>query len=427
MFRDSVIEDYANQHEVVALCDTNAHRLDLSAQTIPKNGTNGVATYDASDFDRLITEQRPNTIVVTTPDFLHDVYIEKAFKAGCNVICEKPMTISLEKLKNIINAQKKYGKSVTVTFNYRYSPARTQIKELLQNGVIGDITAVDFRWHLDRVHGADYFRRWHRQKENSGGLLVHKSTHHFDLLNWWIDSTPTQVSATGRRLFYRPETAIEFGLEGRGQRCSDCQVATKCELKLNLTEHPELQELYVDGEHIDGYHRDQCVFDEEIDIEDTIQAHIRYANGASANYSMVAYSPWEGLEIVFQGTKGEIVHRHVEVHGVFGGKRERAVDAVTTRVHLAGKPPEDLNIWKGEGAHGGADPVMLATIFDKKNTQPDPFARAANHIMGGWSILTGIAANKSIETGNMVDIDTMLSSHEINLPRPKNMAEASVL
>ena len=58
-------------------------------------------------------------------------------------------------------------------------PARTQIKDMLMSGAIGEIVAVDFSWHLDRVHGADYFRRWHRYKERSGGLLVHKSTHHF--------------------------------------------------------------------------------------------------------------------------------------------------------------------------------------------------------------------------------------------------------
>lgn len=140
----------------------------------------------------------------------------------------------------------------------------------------------------------------------------------------------------------------------------------------------------------------------------------------------MAYSPWEGLEIIFQGTKGEIRHRHIEVHGVFGGKREQAKDAVTTSLHLAGKMVEDLDVWQGEGAHGGADPVMLDQIFNHQ-AQPDKYNRAANHVMGGWSILTGIAANKSIETGNMVDIDTMLRSHEIDLPRPKNMAEASGL
>ena len=416
MFRDSVAEDYADQHEIVALCDTNAHRLSQAAEAISKPGTNGVATYLAGDFDRLIAEQKPDTVVVATPDFLHADYIVRAFEAGCDVICEKPLTIDLSRLKMIVDAQARTGRQVKVTFNYRYSPARTQIKELISSGAIGTVTAVDFRWHLDRVHGADYFRRWHRQKETSGGLLVHKSTHHFDLLNWWLGTVPTDVLASGRRVFYRPEMALELGLEGRGARCAHCPVAHKCDFELNMAEDQALKSLYLDAEADDGYFRDLCVFDEEIGIEDTMQAHIRYASGVTANYTLTAYSPWEGLEIKFQGTKGDITHRHVEVHGVFGGERAHAdEDAISTELHLAGEAPRLLDVPKAKGHHGGADPVMLGYIFDPQNMEPDRYNRASDHVAGAWSILTGIAANASIESGSLVNIQSMLRARGIKL------------
>ncbi|MDO1583020.1 Gfo/Idh/MocA family protein [Rhizobium oryzicola] len=418
MFRDSVIQDYADKHDIVALCDTNAHRLNQAAEAASKPGTNGVATYLAQDFDRLITEQKPDTVVVATPDFLHADYIVRAFEAGCDVICEKPLTIDLTRLKMIVDAQARTGRKVKVTFNYRYSPARTQIRELIASGTIGTVTAVDFRWHLDRVHGADYFRRWHRQKENSGGLLVHKSTHHFDLLNWWLSTVPTEVFASGRRVFYRPEMAVELGLEGRGSRCADCPVADKCDFRLDLAADQNLKSLYLDAEGDDGYFRDRCVFDAEIGIEDTMQAHIRYASGVTANYTLTAYSPWEGLEIKFQGTKGDITHRHVEVHGVFGGERAHAdEDAISTELHLAGQLPRMLEVPKAKGHHGGADPVMLGYIFDPENMEPDRYNRASDHVGGSWSILTGIAANASIETGSVVHIEQMLRARGIVLPR----------
>jgi predicted dehydrogenase len=103
----------------------------------------------------MIAEQKPDTVIVTVPDYLHHEYIVRALKQGCNVITEKPMTTDLGKLKSVLDAQRETGKNVTVTFNYRYSPARTQLKDILLSGVIGDIQAVDFRWYLDRVHGAD--------------------------------------------------------------------------------------------------------------------------------------------------------------------------------------------------------------------------------------------------------------------------------
>ncbi|MBP2550990.1 putative dehydrogenase [Neorhizobium galegae] len=416
MFRDAVTEDYADRHEIVALCDSNPHRLSEAAKAVSKPGTNGVATYLAGDFDRLIAEQRPDTVVVATPDFLHADYIVRAFEAGCDVICEKPLTIDLSRLKMIVDAQARTGRQVKVTFNYRYSPARTQIKELISSGVIGTVTAVDFRWHLDRVHGADYFRRWHRQKENSGGLLVHKSTHHFDLLNWWLGTVPTEVLASGRRVFYRPETAVEMGLQDRGPRCALCPVADACPVRLDLAADENLRALYLEAEHEDGYFRDLCVFDEEIGIEDTMQAHIRYASGVTANYTLTAYSPWEGLEIKFQGTKGEITHRHVEVHGVFGGVRDHAdEEAITTELHLAGERPRLLDVPKAQGSHGGADPVMLGYIFNPEGMEPDRYGRASDHVAGAWSILTGIAANASIDTGSVVHIQPMLRARNIRI------------
>ena len=63
----------------------------------------------------------------------------------------------------------------------RTSPPRTQVKDILMSGVIGDVLSVDFHWMLNTHHGADYFRRWHRNKKNSGGLMVHKASHHFDV------------------------------------------------------------------------------------------------------------------------------------------------------------------------------------------------------------------------------------------------------
>ena len=95
---------------------------------------------------------------------------------------------------------------VTVTFNYRFTPYVSKIKELISKGAIGKILSVDFEWILDARHGADYFRRWHRNKANSGGLLVHKATHHFDLVNWLINQEPETVFAFGGLNFYGPKT-----------------------------------------------------------------------------------------------------------------------------------------------------------------------------------------------------------------------------
>ncbi len=418
MFRRAVTETYGKSNELVGLCDINPKRLALAAGKVPLVKGNGVATYKPAEFSGMISEQTPETVIVTVPDYLHHEYIVAAMRQGCDVITEKPMTIDLAKLKMILDAQKETGRKVTVTFNYRYTPARTQLKDILLSGAIGDITAVDFRWYLDRVHGADYFRRWHRYKDCSGGLLVHKATHHFDLLNWWIGSSPATVHANGKRDFYKPEMAVELGLGGRGERCHTCPVSKSCVFKLDLADDIALKELYLDAEDEDGYFRDRCVFDDDITIEDTMQVQVSYANKVSLNYTLTAYAPWEGLEVKFYGTKGELFHRHIEVHGVFGGKRARMETGnMTTLLHQAGREPVDVEVWTGQGAHGGADPVMLSYLFDADTVGPDPYNRSSSQVDGAWSILTGISANKSIATGEVVVVDKMLTDTGISLPQ----------
>ena len=417
MYRHAITETHADGNTLVALCDSNPTRLALSASQVCPQPGNGIATYRADEFDRMIAEQQPDTVIVTVPDSLHHEYIVRSLRAGCDVMTEKPMTIDLGKLKAVLDAQRSTGRNVTVTFNYRYTPARTQIKDLLMSGAIGEIQAVDFRWHLDRVHGADYFRRWHRYKDKSGGLLVHKSTHHFDLMNWWTASTPKAVAANGKRAFYTPQMAAELGLAERWPRCHGCPVFSKCDYRLDIEADEGLNELYLEAEADDGYLRDRCVFDADITIEDTMQVEVLYANGVLLNYTLCAYSPWEGLEIIFQGTKGELRHRHIEVHGVFGGTRAHADDATTTTLHLAGDHPRDIPVWTGKGDHGGADPVMLGYLFDAAGMEPDRYNRASSHREGAWSILTGIAANMSIAGAGRVDVDDMLHEAGIELSR----------
>lgn len=409
MYREALAETPIGEgNELVALCDTNPLRLALSAGRVPRQSGNGIATYLASEFDRMIAEQRPDRVVVTTPDYLHDEYIVRALRSGCDVITEKPMTTSLGKLRAIVEAQRETGRNVTVTFNYRYNPAHTQLKDLLMGGAIGDITSVDFRWHLDRVHGADYFRRWHRYKDRSGGLLVHKSTHHFDLVNWWVASRPKTVAALGKRVFYTPGTAAGLGLGGHGERCLDCPVAARCDYRLDIGADSELRALYLEAEDADGYYRDRCVFAPDITIEDNMQVQVRYANDVFMNYTLNAHSPWEGYEIIFYGTKGELTHKHVGVHGTFGGERHHADAADTmTMLHVHGKPAETREVWSGEGDHGGGDPVMLAYLLDGGRMGADRYERGSTQVDGAWSILTGLAANRSMETGEVVDLARM--------------------
>ncbi len=335
---------------------------------------------------------------------------------GCDVITEKPMTIDEEKCQRIIDTQKKTGKRCTVTFNYRYAPVRTQVKELLMSGVIGNILSVDFHWMLDREHGADYFRRWHRNKVNSGGLMVHKATHHFDLVNWWLSTTPKSVFAMGHRRFYTPNTADRFGLTKRGERCHVCPELSRCAFSLDLESFKELKRLYLENEGYDGYFRDQCVFSDKIDIEDTMVATVDYDCGAKLSYSLNAFMPWEGYTVVFNGTKGRLEPKCAEQVYISGTVSDPGVlkkEGTWIKIYPLFEPAYEIEIWGGEGGHGGADPIMLEDIFKPEHTL-DKYMRKADHRAGAYSILCGIAANISMRTGKLIHIENLV--HDLGKP-----------
>ena len=406
MFQEAVLDTFASNCRMVGYCDNNAGRLASAVEHAREHGTE-LKGYPAEDFDKMIAETRPECVIVTTRDCFHDEYICRAMELGCDVISEKPMTTDEKKCARILETQKRTGRKVTVTFNYRYSPPRTQLKDLLMSGVIGEVLSVDFHWLLDTSHGADYFRRWHRNKENSGGLLVHKATHHFDLINWWLSTVPETVSATGDRRFYLPETADRYGLTERSERCHDCAEAAKCRFRLDMAGNEGLKGLYLDHESHDGYLRDRCVFSSEIDIEDIMNVMVRYRNGATLSYSLNAFMPWEGHIVSINGSRGRIEHRceetvYVNGDGTVPGALKK--EGTWTRVYPHWQPAYEVDVWQAEGGHGGADPVMLCYIFDPANQVEDKYMRASDQRAGAWSIMTGVAANHSIDEGCPVRI-----------------------
>jgi len=256
MFRDAVLKTYADTCELVALCDINPLRM----QAWQKSDELDLPCYAPADFEKMIEEQKVDVVIVTTIDRTHHTYICRAMEAGCDVITEKPMTVDAERCRQILETQKRTGKKLTVTFNYRYAPRNSKVKELLQSGVIGTVTSVHFEWMLDTNHGADYFRRWHRDKRNSGGLLVHKSTHHFDLVNWWLSSRPETVMAMGELRFYGRENAEKRGEPSTYVRGTGDAAAVGDPFALDMSKEDEMKTLYYDCESADGYRRDQNVF-----------------------------------------------------------------------------------------------------------------------------------------------------------------------
>jgi predicted dehydrogenase len=402
----ALARDFRDTSELVAFCDLNQTRMDYSnALLVNKYNYHAIPTYKADKFDEMIQNEKPDIVIVTSMDRTHHKYIIRAMELGCDVISEKPMTIDENKCQEILDAIKRTGRNLRVTFNYRYAPHNTKIREIIMNDIIGQVNSVHFEWLLNTQHGADYFRRWHRDKRNSGGLLVHKSTHHFDLMNFWLGSHPKTVFAMGDLMFYGRENAEKRGITEFYQRAHGSEIVKNDPFAIHLEDNPHLKKLYLDAEHEDGYQRDQSVFGDGISAEDTMAVMVRYLNRTMMTYSLNAYLPWEGYNVVFNGTKGRLEVKVVEQSYVNSGgdkANEGAVKGIYIWVYPQFGTPYRVELEQAKGGHGGGDPVLLNDLFG--TPVPDPFHRAASHVDGAMSILTGIAANIAIRTGQPVDV-----------------------
>ena len=413
MFQDAIEGKYPKHAQLVAICDTNPGRLDYALNRSKRNGNpNPPAKYAAADFDKMLAEAKPQVVIVTTVDCFHHEYIVGTLNAGLDVITEKPMTNTAERCQQVLDAVERNKRHCRVTFNYRYSPPRTQIKDILMSGEIGEVLSVDFQWLLNTHHGADYFRRWHGTKKFSEGLLLHKSTHHFDMMNWWLGAMPVSVMATGKREFYTPAMAKRMGLRGAHERCLTCDEKDKCSFYLNLEDNGNLKALYLDNEKHDGYFRDQCVWRDDHDIEDTMNVLVNYDNKVTLNYSLNAFNAWEGYTVAFNGTKGRLEHSAVEsiyVSGTAttqGAIMEKGIRTVI--IPLRGSA-QAIKPWSGSGGgHGGGDARLLDELF-LPETPPDKYLRAADERAGAASILIGIAANKSMQSNQLVKIADLVT------------------
>ncbi len=389
MFGTSVVAEYPDIIEFVGLCDINPGRVAYARDLMKVN----CPVY--TDFDKMLKEVNADILIVTTTDSTHDEFVIKGLEKGVKVISEKPLTTDEKKCQAILDAERRTGNKVIVTFNMRYQAYVRKVWELLRSGEIGEIKSVDLNWYLDTSHGASYFRRWHGLRDIGGTLLVHKATHHFDTLNYWVDSEPEEVFAYGSLDFYgQKNSRISH------THCRECPYKTECRFYWDITQSSSMMRLYADHEKHDGYLRDGCVFRKEIDIYDTMAVQYRYANNVPVNYSLTAFSPYEGYRVAINGTKGRL-DSWIQQSMPTGVKPYQEI----TIMNLFGNV-KTIKVMPQAGGHGGADPQLKDRLFRYPDAT-DHYRQSAGSRDGVMSALIGIAARNSIETGKLIKISDL--------------------
>ena len=410
MYLDAMAGAHRDDAELVGMLEPNPGRLAFHLAQLADAGLDvgSVVQGVPDDLERVVAETRADRVIITSPDFSHADLIVRSLDAGADVVVEKPLTIVPESTRRIAAAVERTGRQVVVTHNYRYSPRNSALKELIKSGAVGRPLSVTFEWVLDTAHGADYFRRWHRDKTKSGGLLIHKASHHFDLINWLLADAPTRVYARGGVRFYGSDNADARGLPARPERGTHDGQHSPWEL--DLRHDPRLKALYLDNESYDGYHRDQDVFGPGITTEDNLAVVVDYESGVTLSYALNAHSPWEGYRIAVNGTEGraelDVIERAAVLTDDEGSVVLDPSAQLASTVRTGGErltlqrhweAAQDVKIESGEGGHGGGDALLLADVFS--GVGEDWLERPSTWVDGVRSIAVGMAGNESLRTG----------------------------
>ena len=402
--------DYSAHGELVGLLDLDRERLAAF------NERAGVAipTYGPADFDRMVAETAPDVVIVAGPDGTHAEQIVRALEHDLQVITEKPMVISCEQARAVIAAERRSRGAVRVTHNVRYPYAHQQIKRMVLDGLLGRITNVELVWNVDTYHGASYFYRWNRDRAQSGGLTITKGCHHFDLVNWWLDDRPAQVFAYGALNYYGADSPHSpskrdgraYSVEEQLERCPYYRRWRPA------IEAPPDDPLLVRSQALGlpneaQYPRDRpmYIYDQEIAVEDTYSAVVRYRNGASLSYSANFSAPWEGYILGINGTHGRLETVHYT-------DPARCPFPASDRQQIAYYPlfgeRQVHETRQAAGGHGGADPLLKRDLFLGPSPEAVELGLAAGSLDGAYAVAVGEAIWRSVAENRPIAIDELL-------------------
>ncbi len=320
--------------EVTIVCDTSERGRADAAARIP-------TAKVTAELQELI-DSGIDAVLVLTPDNQHAAVAVRTLKAGIPTFCEKPLDITIEAADSILQAAYENGTRLYVGHNMRHMPVVVQMRELIEQGRIGEVKAVWCRHFVG--HGGDYyFKDWHSERKNVTSLLLQKGAHDIDVIHWLANGYAKRVSAVG-------ELAVYGGVTDR----SDNSTKRMGEW-FSLENWPPTE---------------QHGLAERIDVEDISMMNMVLDNGVLASYQQCHFTPdyWRNYTVI--GTKGRIEN--------FGDGPGERIGLWTKRTPGYAEPDETVTIQDGEGGHGGADPRLIAEFLrfasDGGPTQTSPVA-----------------------------------------------------
>jgi predicted dehydrogenase len=348
--------------------------------------------------------------VIATVDNDHYGPAMKAIELGYDLLLEKPVAQTVKECTDIANAAKAKGVSVLVCHVLRYTPFYKKVKEIVKSGMLGKIVSIDCTEGIGDVHFSHSYVRgnWYSEKDSTPMLLA-KSCHDLDIIQWLMEKPCKKVSSFGELAYFRPENAPE----GAPVCCADgtCPIKDTCPynaeriyienpdgfwgkyiFRNSVATHPNMTDDEL-REALKTSHYGRCVFHADNDVLDNQIVNMQFEGGMTATLSVNAFNEG-GRYIRIYGTKGELY-----------------AFAASPTIHVYtfdDKKSQDISVQETEeaitGGHGGGDDGIIIDLYDylcgtyKGFSVADIRISVANHLIG-------FAAEEARHTDTVVDVD----------------------
>lgn len=147
------------------------------------------------DYKELLTREDIDLVYIATPNFLHAQIATDALKSGKHVFCEKPMGLTKEEIALMLKAEKESKKYLLINFEMRYSIMSRRIKEIVDEGEIGEVKNIFF---IHCPGGVGFLKKegdWRADPSKVGGYYFEEGCHRLDIFRYWMGSDPEEVEA----------------------------------------------------------------------------------------------------------------------------------------------------------------------------------------------------------------------------------------
>jgi len=390
-FGHGFINDQADRAQIVAMADPNLDRATAGMEWL------GIQCDLHESAEDLCKRKDIDAVVITTPDYLHEECAVMAFKHGKHVLVDKPLATTVDGCLKVIDASKRAKKLLYMGFNLRHAILIRKFKSMIDQGVFGEIFSMQAIEHYKG--GRSYHSRWNRLKKYSGGLWLHKGSHDFDVLNYFMgDVRPKQVSCFANVFTFKPERLPFKTRKGVdvGPTCSECAYQEICPDAVDYMDestnlHATAKMFNAETAKTDGYRKDICMYTSEKDTHDQGIAIVEYENGATASHSEYFATPLTMRRYLIEGTEG---------HGESGFERAVNFFPRWNGEKITHNLPEET------GGHGGADPIMVREFLDCIQKRKRP---TAGGIDGTWAVAVSVACEISREQNRVVEISELLN------------------